>query len=69
MICYKDITFCPFWKECKDGSTCKVALTDEVYRKGVEWSRTFTPEDILICQYTDKPDCFKEKNKNARKNY
>lgn len=30
MMCYLDMTFCPFWSECKHGDDCYRALTEEV---------------------------------------
>jgi len=53
MICYKDITVCSFWKECKDGKTCWRALTEKVWDAAEK-------EGLPICQFLDKPDCFKE---------
>ena len=53
MICYKDITFCSFWKECKDGKTCWRALTEKVWDAAEK-------EGLPICQFLDKPDCFRE---------
>lgn len=32
MMCYKDITFCPFYTECRDGENCPRKLTEEVQR-------------------------------------
>ena len=68
MLCYKDITFCPFWEECKDGSKCKIALTDEIYEAGIKWSKEVVEtDDVLICQLVNKPDCFKgRKYENTR---
>lgn len=56
MICYRDMTFCPFWKECKDGKGCDRALTPEVKKKAVEW---FGKYGAPICRYVDKPRCFR----------
>jgi hypothetical protein len=55
MICYKDMTFCPFYKECKDGSECPRAVTIEIKNDAKKWLNVYPP---LICQYTDKPNCF-----------
>lgn len=30
MMCYRDKTFCPFWKDCKNSGLCGRALTDDV---------------------------------------
>lgn len=55
MICFKDSTFCPFYKECAD--PCDRALTDEVKKAAQDW----WPDHAYISQYIDKPHCFKEK--------
>lgn len=52
MLCYKDKTFCSFYKECKVGKKCHRALTDEVLEKA-------NGNNMLISQYMDKPSCFK----------
>ena len=61
MICYRDMTFCPFWDECKDGKECFRALTNEVWNKAHKWwGLDKSKDDIPICLFTEKPDCFKE---------
>lgn len=57
MICYKDMTFCPFWKKCKEGLACKRALTSLVKADAKTW---WGGEGAPICQYAEKPGCFKE---------
>ena len=57
MICYKDMTFCPFYKDC--ANPCFRSLTDEVWRTAKNW---WKDDDPPICQYMSKPDCFKEKD-------
>lgn len=51
MLCYKDSTFCPFWKLCKYGKGCMRALTPQVERAAKQCN-------LLICRFTKKPDCF-----------
>lgn len=66
MICYRDITFCPFWERCKDGPTCHQALTDKVQEQAVIWWGGFVTNsnstnevgDAPICQYMNEPECF-----------
>lgn len=55
MICYKDMTFCPFYKSCKISRDCSRPLTPEVIRLAKHW---WGGEDAPICQFTEKPDCF-----------
>jgi len=56
MICYRDATFCPYYKICKDGKECSRALTREMlsYAKSA---------GLPICQFVEKPDCFKQRDK------
>lgn len=53
MSCYKDKTFCPFYKTCKDGAGCDRALTEEVKAAAERWMK-----DAPICMFADKPDCY-----------
>lgn len=65
MICYKDMTFCTFWKLCKDGEGCHRALTDEIKENSWNWwnQRRAIPEVPPICVFSTKPDCFKQEIK------
>ena len=56
MICYKDITFCSFYKECKDGDKCKKALTPKIVEDAKKW---WGSSGAPISLYINKPDCFK----------
>lgn len=55
MICYKDKTFCTFYRECKDGKTCDRSLTEDVQYQAKLWWKSNNPP---ICQFQNKPDCF-----------
>ena len=55
MICYRDRTFCPFWKDCRLGSECSRALTQEVKDAAAKW---WGDENPPIAFYVDEPDCF-----------
>jgi hypothetical protein len=55
MICYRDMTFCRFYKECLTGKECGRALTKEVETKA---SKIGLP----ICQFIDKPECYCNKH-------
>ena len=52
MYCYKDMTFCTFYEECKGGLSCRRALTARVRLEA---------NGIPVCVYTEKPECYKEK--------
>ena len=54
MICYKDMTFCPFWKKCNKGVECERALIEEVEKEAGKCG-------LGICQFMDKPECFESK--------
>ena len=53
MLCYRDMTFCPYWKKCAGGKGCFRALTKEVKAKSILIG-------LPICQFADKPDCYEE---------
>ena len=61
MICYQDKTFCSFWKDCKDGNICDRAFIDTIRERAKKWSEQYTPDELLVCFFMDKPECFKEK--------
>lgn len=60
MICYKDMTFCPF-ANCKhfgdtkeDPDNCFRSLTKRIRREAKK-------NNLPICQFTEKPGCYEEK--------
>lgn len=53
MLCYKDKTFCPYFKSCKHGSNCDRALTDEVLDKIEE-------SGLYYAQFGSEPECYEE---------
>ena len=61
MICYKDMTFCNYYRSCTNGRDCRRALTKQIKQNGAKWSKQYHPTDILICKYTEKPKCFEGK--------
>ena len=52
MECYKDMTFCPFWVQCKNSLTCERALTKKVAVAAIEFG-------LPVAQFTKRPECFK----------
>lgn len=54
MMCYKDMTFCSYWKECIKGKECSRALTPEVIDAAKKWMK-----EAPICQFVNRPTCFK----------
>lgn len=55
MMCYKDMTFCTFYKECDAGSNCSRALTKEVEEGDKRW---WGNDNAPISKFVDKPECF-----------
>ena len=56
MFGYKDMTFCSFYKNCKDAENCHRPLTDKVKKDAEKWMK-----NALICQFAEKPSCHKLK--------
>lgn len=50
MICYRDMTFCPFWRDCDRADACERPLTDEVDFRAKML-------DLPIAEFTEMPDC------------
>ena len=55
MIGYKDMTFCPFYETCENGSTCHRALTQEVKDGAQKWWGVNNDAPIWI--FSSEPDC------------
>ena len=55
-MCYKDMTFCKFYENCKDKETCERVLTNK------DKSIILTYE-IPVCYFMERPECFKESKK------
>lgn len=53
MMCYRDMTFCDFWKTCGRGATCPSALTPKVNDDVKEFV-------LPICFFASKPQCYQE---------
>ena len=53
MTCFRDRTYCPYYHECQHGYFGTRALTKDVR---INAERVNLP----ICQFTEKPECFKE---------
>lgn len=55
MMCYRDITFCPFHNTCKVGSICGRAYTDQVKKLAEEWMK-----NPPVALYGEKPPCWEK---------
>ena len=51
MLCYKDMTYCDFYKQCLTGEGCDRALTKEIEAKAIS-------KGLPICHFLEKPICF-----------
>lgn len=67
MICYKDMTFCTFYKDCQDGKVCSRSLTPKVRESADKWFIPEGYEHAPICQFSNPPDCMKPKTKKRTK--
>ena len=53
MICYRDMTFCPYHETCTKGHDCARALTVEVVQAS---AISLMP----VAKFAEKPDCFEQ---------
>lgn len=56
-MCYRDMTFCSFYRNCKGSSTCGRAFTPDVEEAAERW---WGSKDAPVCFFTDKPKCYCE---------
>jgi hypothetical protein len=64
MLCYKDRTYCTFYKECEYGEDCIRALTEKVQKDAEKWWESYESKDqVPVSIFADKPDCFISKDK------
>ena len=57
MLCYRDITFCESYKDCRHGEGCDHALTEKVIEAAHKW---WGSESAPIAAY-HKLSCFEKK--------
>lgn len=55
MMCYKDMTFCPYHDTCQSGPTCYRALTDKVREGAEKW---WGGDDYPIALFSSPPTCY-----------
>jgi hypothetical protein len=56
MLCYRDMTFCPFWSDCEKGMDCSRAMDDRAVAAA-------NANGLLVSQFSEKPECYKERNR------
>lgn len=50
MLCYRDMTFCPFHANCADAPKCSRPLTDEVKERAAK-------ARLDVAVFVEKPQC------------
>ncbi len=63
MICFRDMTFCTYHKECLDGDGCARALTEETRKQAQDWWDPNEKDTAPIAVFAEKPGCFAELEK------
>lgn len=53
MICYKDMTFCEFYKDCANAQDCERKLTPKIAEAAEEFG-------LPLAVFTEKPHCHEE---------
>jgi hypothetical protein len=61
MMCYRDMTFCPFWEDCANADECPRPLTPEVQKGAVAWWGDPNPP---IAMFVYKPECHRLKEES-----
>ena len=55
MICYRDMCFCTYYKDCARKDECPRPLTPEVQAQAEKWMK-----NAPIDRFSEKPECFEE---------
>lgn len=55
MLCFRDMTFCSFWQDCRHAEACRRSLTDEVRAAANRWWSG--PGEPPIAQFSERPPC------------
>lgn len=61
MIVYKDMTFCPYYRHCRNGAACPRALKPAVKEEANKWWKEVTKgkeEYAPIAIHAAIPNCF-----------
>jgi hypothetical protein len=57
MMCFKDKTFCTFYKDCAKSEQCDRPLTRQVEQDAKKW---WGGDGYPIAVFVEKPDCHVE---------
>ncbi len=63
MICYRDMTFCPFFTECSKGKDCDRKLSEKVWADAEKW---WGSKKAPVSKFIEKPDCFVKIDEGVR---
>ena len=55
MLSYRDMTFCPHYKTCKQAQGCSRCLTPEVKKRAKQW---WGGDDPPIAVFVEPPSCY-----------
>lgn len=61
MICYKDMTFCKHYEDCKKADDCPRPLTPTVRQQAIKW---WGSDDAPIAVFTEKPECHSDNDQD-----
>lgn len=62
MLCYRDMTFCTYYKNCAKAEECDRALTPEIQKDADKWWESFKIDGSPpICMFAEKPECYENK--------
>jgi hypothetical protein len=54
VICYRDMTFCGYWRHCRKSlGSCGRELTDRVIADAKEFG-------LPVAQFAERPECFSQ---------
>ena len=59
-MCYRDMTFCPFYKDCAKQSDCHRPYTPEV-------AELAEVHGMPVCLYVNKPGCWEAQEEGKEK--
>lgn len=58
-MCFRDMTFCTFYKDCANAGTCHRPLTPEVSQAA---EKRWGGKDAPIAQFISQPACHEKKD-------
>lgn len=65
MLCYRDMTFCDFWRNCHGGYDCRRALTPDIHAAAAKWWGTENGS-APIATFGERPKCWVSATESAK---